>query len=125
MPVDISVESTADAYLELLARRGIRYFFDNAGTDFAPLLECFSKRTVEGKKWPRPVLCPHEATAVSMAHGYTMITGEPQVVMVHVNVGTANAAAQVINASRAQVPILFSAGRTPITEEGVLGGRTV
>src|SRR5215510_4541736 len=30
------VESTAEAYLELLAARGVEYLFANAGTDFAP-----------------------------------------------------------------------------------------
>ena len=28
------VESVAEAYLELLAARGIEYFFGNGGTDF-------------------------------------------------------------------------------------------
>jgi acetolactate synthase-1/2/3 large subunit len=125
LTVEINVESTGDAYLELLARRGIKYFFANAGTDFAPLLEGFTKRTAEGKEWPKPILCPHEATAVSMAHGYYMVTGEPQAAMVHVTVGTANAAAQIMNASRGRIPILFSAGRTPVTEEGLRGGRNV
>ena len=123
--MEIHVENAADAYLALLAQRGIKYFFANAGTDFAPLVESFAKRTSEDEPCPTPILCPHESTAVSMAHGYTMITGEPQAVMVHVTVGTANAAAQVMNASKAQVPILFSAGRTPINEEGVLGNRDV
>ena len=36
-----TVESTADAYLELLAARGVEYFFANAGTDFAPLIEAY------------------------------------------------------------------------------------
>jgi acetolactate synthase-1/2/3 large subunit len=38
--------------------------------------------------------------------------------MVHVGVGTANAMNGIINASRMNVPILFSAGRTPLTEGG-------
>ena len=121
----VPVETTADAYLEILARRGVKYFFANAGTDFAPILESFAKRQTEGREWPRPILCPHETTAVGMAYGYYMTTGEPQVVMVHVNVGTANASGQIINASRSRIPMLFSAGRTPITEEGVRGGRNV
>ena len=54
-----------------------------------------------------------------MAQGYAMITGEPQVVMVHVIVGTGNASAAVMNASRLNVPMIFSAGRTPLTEEGM------
>jgi acetolactate synthase-1/2/3 large subunit len=59
-----------------------------------------------------------------MAQGYAMITGEPQVVMVHVIVGTGNASAAVMNASRLNVPMIFSAGRTPLTEEGFRGSRS-
>ena len=43
--------------------------------------------------------------------------------MVHVSVGTANALCGVINAARENVPILFTAGRTPLTEEGLAGAR--
>jgi acetolactate synthase-1/2/3 large subunit len=71
-----------------------------------------------------PITVPHEFVAVSMAQGYAMITGEPQVVMVHVIVGTGNASAAVMNASRLNVPMIFSAGRTPLTEEGFTGSRS-
>jgi len=60
---------------------------------------------------------------VGMAHGAWLATGRPQAVMVHVTVGTANAACGIITAARSQVPILMSAGRTPITEEGPPGTR--
>jgi len=49
-----------------------------------------------------------------------MITGRPQAMMVHVGVGTANAVNGIINASRQNIPMLFSAGRTPITESGAV-----
>jgi acetolactate synthase-1/2/3 large subunit len=71
-----------------------------------------------------PITVPHEFVAVSMAQGYAMLTGEPQVVMVHVIVGTGNASAAVMNASRLNVPMIFSAGRTPLTEEGFVGSRS-
>ena len=86
----VAVESAAEAYLELLAARGVEYFFGNAGTDFAPIVEAYAKRQAQGTLLPRPMTVPHEVTAVAMAHGYAMITGRPQVVMVHVIVGTAN-----------------------------------
>ena len=35
----VSVESVAEAYLELLASREVDYLFGNAGTDFSPLIE--------------------------------------------------------------------------------------
>jgi len=119
----VSVESTAEAYLELLASRGVDYFFGNAGTDFAPLIEAFEKRQTQGQHLPRPLTVPHETVAVAMAHGYTMVTGRPQAVMVHVIVGAANALAGVINAARCQVPMLFTAGRNPLTEAGLPGSR--
>jgi acetolactate synthase-1/2/3 large subunit len=124
-PITVSVDNTAQAYLEVLRDRGVKYFFGNAGTDFAPLIDGFARFAVEGKEYPKPVLVPHEFTAVSMAHGYAMITGEPQVVMVHVNVGTANGVTGVMNASRANIPLIFTAGRTPITEGEVKGGRNL
>jgi acetolactate synthase-1/2/3 large subunit len=125
MQKTISIENTAQGYLELLRERGIKYFFGNAGTDFASLVDAFAKFAEEGKQYPRPITVPHEFVAVSMAHGYYMVTGEPQVVMVHVIVGTANASGAIINAARAQVPIIFSAGRTPLTEAGFTGSRNV
>jgi acetolactate synthase-1/2/3 large subunit len=119
----IAIESTAEAYLMLLRDRGIEYLFGNGGTDFAPLVEAFAKLAADGQTTPTPMTVPHEYVAVSMADGFYRVTGRPQAVMVHVIVGTANAAGAVINASRANVPILFTAGRTPITEEGLRGSR--
>src|SRR5205823_3921656 len=83
--------------LALLAARGIDYFFGNAGTDFAPIIEAYTRRRARGQLLPRPVTVPHEVPAVAMAHGYAMVTGRPQAVMVHVIVGTANALGGVIN----------------------------
>ena len=51
--------------------------------------------------------------------------GRVPAVMVHVSVGTANAVCGVINAARENVPILFTAGRTPLTESGLPGARDV
>jgi acetolactate synthase-1/2/3 large subunit len=119
-----SIDGTvADAYLAILADRGVDYLFANAGTDFAPLIEAYSKAAATGTKVPRPITVPHENVAVCMAIGYYLKTGRPQLVMVHVNVGTANAVCGVLNAWRGNIPVLFSAGRTPFSEEGELMGR--
>jgi acetolactate synthase-1/2/3 large subunit len=113
----------AEAYLEILADRGIDYLFGNAGTDFAPLIEAYSRCRVNGVKVPEPVTCPHENVAICMAQGYYAMTGRPQAVMVHVNVGTANAMCGLINAFKGNIPVLFSAGRTPFTETDTMLGR--
>ena len=120
-----SDRTAADAILIRLRQAGVRYLFANAGPDFASIVE--SMASDESGSMVAPVLVPHEAVAVAMAHGYTMVTGEPQAVMVHVSVGTANALCAVINASRLEIPMIFMAGRTPITEDRTAaeGARTV
>src|SRR5882757_9362581 len=110
--------TVADAYLALLADRGVDYLFANAGTDFAPLIEALAKAEALGTKVPHPVTVPHENVAVHMAQGYYLKTGKPQLVMVHVNVGTANAIAGLMNAWRGNIPVLMTAGRTPYSETG-------
>lgn len=114
----------SDAYLRLLADRGVDYLFANGGTDFAPIIESFAKADAEDVKMPTPVIAPHENVAVGMAHGYYLVTGKPQAVMVHVNVGTANAICGIINAFRDRVPIIMTSGRTPLTERELPGSRS-
>ena len=120
---EIAVESVAEAYLALLAERGVEYLFANAGTDFAPIVEAYARAAHSGLPAPKPLLATHENLAMSMAHGYAVASGKVPAVMVHVSVGTANALCGVFNAARENVPILFTAGRSPLTEEGMLGAR--
>jgi acetolactate synthase-1/2/3 large subunit len=122
---ELAVDTVAEAYLALLAERGIEYLFANAGTDFAPLVEAFAKAARTGMPVPEPVLATHENLALSMAHGYAMVTRKVPAVMVHVSVGTANGVCGVLNAARENVPMLFTAGRSPLTEGGLPGARDV
>ncbi|HZT87653.1 MAG TPA: thiamine pyrophosphate-requiring protein [Stellaceae bacterium] len=119
----IAVETVAEAYLALLAERGVEYLIANAGTDFAPIVEAYAKLARTGIATPKPLIATHENVAISMAHGYAIASGKVPAVMVHVSVGTANAICGVFNAARENVPVLFTAGRSPLTEEGMLGAR--
>ena len=115
----VAVENTAQAFLEMLEALGVRYLIGNAGTDFASIIDAFSKRIVDGKAAPRAMMVAHECCAVSMAHGYYLATGEPAVAMVHTTPGTANALGALMNAFRSNVPLVLCAGRTPLTEAGM------
>lgn len=114
--------SVGEALLEALAARGVDCLFANSGTDFPSVIEAYARRP-EGL--PRAVLCPHENLAVGMAHGHAMVSGRPQAVMVHVNVGAANALGGLFNAAAEFVPMLFMAGRTPLLEAGAKGARSL
>ena len=121
-PVKAQPATAAEAYLGLLAARGVEYLFANGGTDFAPIVEAFARGKSLGWRMPDPVIVPHENMGVAMAHGTTMVTGRAQAMMVHVGMGTANAINGLINAARMNIPMLFTAGRTPLTESGAVPG---
>jgi acetolactate synthase-1/2/3 large subunit len=122
LPLSFRPETAAEAYAGTLASRGVEYLFANGGTDFAPIVEAYAKGQSLGWKMPQPVIVPHENMGIAMMHGYTMVSGRAQAMMVHVGMGTANCVNGIINAARQQIPMLLSAGRTPLTESGDVPG---
>jgi acetolactate synthase-1/2/3 large subunit len=114
--------STAYYFLEGLNEIGIEHLFCNFGTDHAPIIEEMAGRATRGEKIPNVILCPHENTAAHMAAGYALVTGRPQGVLVHVDVGTANSATAMHNLYRSRLPVLLMAGKAPFTAAGELVG---
>ena len=114
--------STAYYLLEGLNEIGIEYLFCNLGTDHAPIIEEMAHRRKRGEPMPKVVRCPHENTAAHMAGGYALVTGRGQGVLVHVDVGTANAANAMHNLYRSRLPVLLMAGKAPYTSHGELVG---
>ena len=113
------------ALVTRLGQLGVEYIFANSGTDFPPIIEGLAEAASKDLPLPKAITVPHETAAVAMAHGYTLATGRAQAVMVHTNVGLANAAIGAINARADNVPMLLFSGRTPTTEQGRFGSRTV
>jgi acetolactate synthase-1/2/3 large subunit len=114
-----------EALLRRLKAVGVDYLFANGGTDFAPIIEAIARNgAMAADVLPRPLLIPHETAALAMAHGAYLASGRAQAVMVHTNVGLANAVMGAINAAVENIPILLFSGRTPITETGRPGSRT-
>lgn len=120
----LEADTAAHALMALLNARGVDFFFSNSGTDFTPILDALARYDGTPGFRLKTVATPHENTAIAMAHGYALLSGKPQAVMAHVNVGTANMGLGIINASRARVPMLVLAGKTPWYESDVDGCRT-
>jgi acetolactate synthase I/II/III large subunit len=119
-----NARTAAEAYMALLRYRGVERVFTNAGTDYASIVEGYARADESGLEYPEVLVCPHENLAVSMAHGVYLVTGEPQAVMLHTSVGTANSACGILNAARDRAPIFLSAGRTPLYERDAFGQRS-
>ena len=116
--------TVAEGFLSALTAHGVDYLFGNGGTDFPSIIEGLARMEQSGQVIPTAVSVPHENLAMAMAYGYTMVSGRAQAVVVHVNVGTANAMTGLFNAARGNIPMLLAAGRTPLTEQGPKGSRT-
>jgi len=104
---------------------GVDYVFANSGTDFPPIIEGLAQAAARGDDLPQALVIPHEHAAMGMAHGYYLITGRAQAVMLHTNVGLANGAIGAINAACEHIPMLLMSGKTPDTEHSRFGARTV
>ena len=117
--------SAAEYLLARMKAGGIDYVLANSGTDFPPLVEAYARAAETGIAYPEALPIAHEGVAMGMAHGHYLVTGRPLAVMVHVNVGLANGSMGVINAASGHAPVLICSGRTPITESGRFGARSI
>ena len=101
----------AEAFLEVLNVNGIDTIFMNPGLDVAPIQTAIIRYMKAGKRVPKVVLCPHESLALSAAHGHYMVTGKPQVVLVHAELGTLQLGGSLINAQWGRAPIILFTGQ--------------
>ncbi|EMD94618.1 hypothetical protein COCC4DRAFT_147855 [Bipolaris maydis ATCC 48331] len=115
--------TTSFAFFEALTDAGVKHCFVNLGSDHPSILEAMVKGQREmPDKFPRIITCPNEMVALSMADGYARQSGEPQCVIIHVDVGTSALGAAIHNASMGRAPVLIFAGLSPFTLEGEMRG---
>ena len=114
----IPVNEGAEAFVELLNANGVDYIFLNPGTDTYPVQEALSKFHALGKRVPGVILCLHESVGMAAAHGYFMVSGKPQVVFVHVDMGIQQVGGALHNAQRGRIGVILCAGRVPTNTEG-------
>ncbi|KAM4057294.1 thiamine pyrophosphate enzyme, central domain-containing protein [Hirsutella rhossiliensis] len=118
-----NVYTASFAFFEAIWEAGITHCFVNLGSDHPSIIEAMVKGQREAKgKFPRIITCPNEMVAMSMADGYARLTGKPQCVIVHVDVGTQGLGAAVHNSSTGRAPVFVFAGLSPFTLDGELRG---
>jgi len=114
--------SAGTLIINALREAGVTHLFANFGSDHPAIIEALAQDRERGITEPTVILCPHEFSALSAAHAYAAVTGRPQAVFVHTDVGTANLGGAIHNAARSRVPVFVFAGLTPYTLEGELPG---
>ncbi|HEY93494.1 MAG TPA: thiamine pyrophosphate-requiring protein, partial [Dehalococcoidia bacterium] len=118
----IPVENGAEAFIEVLNSNSVDYIFMNPGTSSGSIQEALAKYQSLGKKAPGVITCLHEFVALSAAHGYYMVSGKPQVVLVHLALGTLQLGGSLLNAQRCRVGVVICSTRVPYGREGNKSG---
>ena len=113
MEQTIPVNGGAEAFVELLNANGVDYIFLNPGTDTYAIQEAVCKFKALDKRTPEIVLCLHESVAMAAAHGYFMVSGKPQVVFVHADLGPQQVGGALHNAQRGRAGVVLCSGRVP------------
>ncbi|KAK0388913.1 hypothetical protein NLU13_2490 [Sarocladium strictum] len=120
---DATMYTASSALFEALWDAGVTHCFVNLGSDHPSILEAMARAKKDGlKNFPRIITCPNEMVAMSMADGYARLTGKPQCVLIHVDVGTQGLGAAVHNASTGRAPVFVFCGMSPFTIEGEMRG---
>jgi len=107
--------TASDALNDALVNAGVSHIFLNSGTDYPPFIESWAKYEAQGRLKPEIIISPHEYVAISAAQGYAQVSGRPQAVFVHVDVGTQNLGGALHNAFRCRTPVFILAGLSPYT----------
>jgi acetolactate synthase-1/2/3 large subunit len=118
---EIKVEGAAEGYVEMLHRYGVDFVFASPGTEFVPVWEFLAKYNEAGKK-PLYMNTRHEGLSVSLAKGYYMVSGRPQVLMAHVLTGTLHGAMELKAAYTDQIPLMLLVGEARTHDDEVYGG---
>ncbi|MBI2918664.1 MAG: hypothetical protein HYY01_11840 [Chloroflexi bacterium] len=99
-----------DVLIEVLRRHGVDNVFCSPGSEWPSVWEGLARLHAQGEARPGYINCRHEGLAVAAASGYTRVTGRPQAVLLHTNVGILNAALYVRAALHEHIPMLICAG---------------
>ena len=91
----------SEIMIEQLAALSVRYVFNNSGSREAPFFDALHAHPdIHG------ILALHEGSVTAMAAGYAQVNLDPTVMVVHLGAGLAQCLGQLINVSRASLPVV-------------------
>ncbi len=101
--------SNAEAFIRTVNAHGVDKIFFNPGGEMIGLQSLIAQARVDGRQAPQLLLCLDEAVTISAAHAAYMISGKPQVVLVHSELGTLQMGGNLQNLQWGRVPVVILA----------------
>jgi thiamine pyrophosphate-dependent acetolactate synthase large subunit-like protein len=105
-----TVKYGSDYMVDILRDLGITTFAEIPGSTFAGLQESIVNYGMHTTPEVAMFTVTHEEIAVSFAHGYAKVTGEPAVALVHSVVGLQHASMAIYNAWCDRAPVITITG---------------
>ena len=93
----------SDVIVDVIKQYDIEYASINPGSSFRSLHD--SLVNYGGNVKPEIIECPHENTAVGIAHGYAKVTGKPMLTILHNLVGLLHGTMAIYYAYVDRVPM--------------------
>jgi acetolactate synthase-1/2/3 large subunit len=101
-----------EAILEAFRRLKIDYIMSSPGSEWSPIWEALARQQLGKKPGPTFIESWHETLAVNMASGYTLITGQPQAVLLHAGVGVLQGSMGIHGALQNEIPMVVMSGES-------------
>ncbi|WP_018505432.1 thiamine pyrophosphate-dependent enzyme [Parafrankia discariae] len=107
-----------EAIIEACRSLGVDVIFSSPGSEWAPVWEALARQARDGTDGPRYLDLMHETLAVAMATGYGLVTGRPQLVLLHAVPGLLQGACGIHGALLANVGMVVCSAESLTYGEG-------
>ena len=101
-----------EAVLEAFRNLGVDYIISSPGSEWPSVWEALARQKTNEIDGPRYIDCWHETLAVTMAMGYTRVTGRMQAVLLHAGVGLLQGSLGIHGAYLAEIPMVVCSGES-------------
>ncbi len=113
-----NTEDGGEAILEAFRALKIDYVISSPGSEWPSLWEALSRQKATRTPGPAYLDCGHETLAVSMAAGYTRVTGRMQAVLLHAGAGLLQGSMAIFGARLTETAMLVLSGESQSFGEG-------
>jgi acetolactate synthase-1/2/3 large subunit len=113
-----NTEDGGEAILEAFRALQVDYVISSPGSEWPSLWEAFARQKAKNTPGPVYLDCGHEILAVSIAAGYTKVTGRMQVVLLHAGAGLLQGSMAIFGARLTETPMLVLSGESQSFGEG-------
>jgi len=111
---------SGEAFIDILNAHGVEKVYLNPGFEYIDILTSVASARTGGRKSPQLVLCLDESVTASAAYGNYMVTGKPQVIMVHSELGSLQLGGNLQNLQWGRIPAVILAAYQEIEVQRTL-----